>query len=82
VVVHEASARFQDQPPRFGDPEDRQAVVTLRLYRQAVAAATRRLKVPDHLQKKLEELEQADLETLKSYIDPHWRKRRRRPHGW
>lgn len=82
MLVHEAAARFKDRPPRFGDAKDRDAVVTLLLYRQAAAAATRRLKVPEHLDKKLGELEYADAGTLKDYIDPHWRNRRRRPDGW
>lgn len=81
MLVHEARARFEGRAPLFADEGDRQAVLLLTLYHQAAAKTTKRLKVPKHLQQKLEDFQQSDADTLKTYLDPCWRNHKRRPHG-
>jgi len=70
MLVHEARARFEGRNPAFGNAADREAVVLLALYHLAVNKATRRLKVPKHLERKLNELEQSDATTLEAYLHP------------
>ena len=81
MLVHEARARLADRAPRFGDPEDRRAERLLALHAQAVARARRRLSVPEHLEKKLAEFEQANPLTLSGYLQPPPRRSKRRVCG-
>jgi len=81
MLVYEARARFEGRNPAFGNAADREAVVLLALYHQAVNKATRRLKVPKHLGRKLKELEYSDAATLEAYLHPGLARKERMRHG-
>ena len=81
MLVNEAIERLRDRPPRFGDPEDIEAVAIRRLYVEAVAKLTRTVKVPAHRDKRLAELQNADRATLEAFLRPQLKRRMRRAHG-
>jgi len=78
MLVHEARTRFEGRAPEFGNVEDRQAVVLLALYHQAMHQAMLRYKTAERLQKKLQDFEQSDAITLERYLYP---KLARKPGG-
>jgi len=78
MLVNEAIERLRDRPPRFGDPEDIEAVAIRRLYVEAVAKLTRTLHCREYRDKRLAELQQADKTTLEAFLHPRLHRAQRR----
>jgi len=81
MLVHEARARFEGRAPKFGNAEDREAVVLLSLYHQAAAKARLSHTTVHRLAKKLQDFEQSDAATLEAYLHPSLARRERSQRG-